>query len=139
MNELLDQIIGHLGAAQVQHSASIDDDIIARHVADALTAAKALRRECKEQSEDRPTDAVVDAVRADLLRRSQIGIAKYGTTLEREDLSLRDWAQHTYEEMLDAANYLKRTIMELDRKADSGGTGAPGVVKGVTEIVEFYE
>lgn len=85
------------------------------------------------------TDAVVEAVRADLLRRSQIGIAKYGSTLEREDLSLRDWAQHTYEEMLDAANYLKRTIMELDRKADSGGTGGPGVVNGVTEIVEFYE
>lgn len=43
MLKLIDDIIGHLGAAQVQHSASLDDDIIARHVADALTAAKKLR------------------------------------------------------------------------------------------------
>ncbi|MCZ8100606.1 MAG: hypothetical protein O9972_22185 [Burkholderiales bacterium] len=61
-------------------------------------------------------DAVVDAVRSDLLRRSQIGIKKYGVTLERKDLSLRDWLQHAYEEHLDAANYLKRAIMEIDNE-----------------------
>jgi hypothetical protein len=37
-----------------------------------------------------PTDPVVEAVRADLLARSQVGIAKYGVTLARTDLSLRD-------------------------------------------------
>jgi hypothetical protein len=56
------------------------------------------------------TDSIVEAVRADLLRRSQFGIAKYGTTLDRTDLSLRDWLQHAYEECLDQANYLKRSI-----------------------------
>lgn len=61
------------------------------------------------------TDSVVAAVRADLLRRSEIGIAKYGTTLDRTDLNLRDWLQHAYEETLDQANYLKRAIMELDK------------------------
>lgn len=65
-------------------------------------------------------DTVVEAVRADLLRRSQLGIAKYGVTLDRRDLSLRDWLQHAYEEHLDAANYLKRAIMEIDRRADGG-------------------
>lgn len=59
-------------------------------------------------------DTVVEAVRADLLRRSQLGIAKYGTTLDRGDLSLRDWLQHAYEETLDQANYLKRAIIEID-------------------------
>lgn len=59
-------------------------------------------------------DSVVEAVRADLLRRSQFGIAKYGTTLDRTDLSLRDWLQHAYEECLDQANYLKRSIREID-------------------------
>ncbi len=63
------------------------------------------------------TDGVVEAVRADLLRRSQLGMAKYGVTLDREDLSLRDWLQHAYEETLDQANYLKRAIIELDRAA----------------------
>jgi hypothetical protein len=60
------------------------------------------------------TDSIVEAVRADLLRRSQFGIAKYGTTLDRTDLSLRDWLQHAYEECLDQANYLKRSIVEID-------------------------
>lgn len=59
-------------------------------------------------------DRVVEAVRQDLLSRSQTGIAKYGVTLERNDLNLRDWLQHAYEEHLDAANYLKRAIMEID-------------------------
>lgn len=65
-------------------------------------------------------DTVVAAVRADLLRRSELGIAKYGVTLDRTDLNLRDWLQHAYEERLDAANYLKRAIMELERRADGG-------------------
>ena len=65
-------------------------------------------------------DTVVAAVRADLLRRSELGIAKYGVTLDRKDLSLRDWLQHAYEETLDQANYLKRAIIEIEQRADGG-------------------
>lgn len=61
-------------------------------------------------------DKVVLAVISDLNRRSEVGIKKYNTTLERTDLELRDWLQHAYEECLDQANYLKRSIMELDGK-----------------------
>lgn len=60
------------------------------------------------------SDSVVEAVRADLLARSVTGIKKYGVTLDRTDLSLRDWLQHAYEETLDQANYLKRAIIEID-------------------------
>lgn len=59
-------------------------------------------------------DPVVEAVRDDLLRRSQVGIEKYGMMLDRKDLNLRAWAEHAYQESLDFANYLKRIIMELD-------------------------
>ena len=59
-------------------------------------------------------DNIVEQVREDLLRRSQIGIKKYNTTLERTDLNLKDWMQHSYEECLDMANYLKRCIIELE-------------------------
>ena len=59
-------------------------------------------------------DEIVDAVREDLLKRSKRGIEKYGVTLDREDLSLRDWLQHAYEETLDNANYLKKAIIMLD-------------------------
>ncbi|RWO90877.1 hypothetical protein [Mesorhizobium sp.] len=62
-------------------------------------------------------DTVVAAVREDLLSRSELGIAKYGVTLDRTDLNLRDWLQHAYEETLDQANYLKRAIMEIEREA----------------------
>lgn len=63
-------------------------------------------------------DPIVEAVRDDLLRRSQHGITKYGVMLDRRDLSLRDWLQHAYEEHLDAANYLKRAIIEIDSMED---------------------
>ena len=64
---------------------------------------------------EQPLDKVVEAVRADLLRRSQLGIKKYGVTLERTDLSLKDWLQHAYEETLDQANYLKRAIIAIEQ------------------------
>lgn len=60
------------------------------------------------------TDPVIEAVREDLHRRSQLGIAKYGTTLADNGGDQRYWLQHAYEEALDLANYLKRAIMELD-------------------------
>jgi hypothetical protein len=55
-------------------------------------------------------DPVVASVREDLLQRSQIGLAKYGTGLNRTDLSDKQWLQHLYEELLDAALYTKRLI-----------------------------
>jgi hypothetical protein len=65
------------------------------------------------------TDAVIEAVCADLRQRSAVGIKKYGVTLERTDLTLKDWLQHAYEECLDQANYLKRSIMELESRHET--------------------
>ena len=64
--------------------------------------------------EKKTMDKVIEAVQADLQKRSEFGIKKYGVSLERKDLSLRDWLEHAYFECLDQASYLKRTIMELD-------------------------
>lgn len=55
-------------------------------------------------------DNIVEQVRADLLDRSKKGIEKYGTTLDRDDLTEIEWMQHAYEEMLDGALYLKKLI-----------------------------
>jgi len=60
-------------------------------------------------------DQTVKAVCKDLQDRSEVGIKKYGITLDRTDLNLRDWLQHAYEETLDQANYLKRAIQEIDK------------------------
>ena len=51
---------------------------------------------------------------ADIARRQQMGINKYGTTVADNPLTLREWLQHALEEALDQAVYLKRAIAELD-------------------------
>lgn len=53
----------------------------------------------------------------DIAMRQQLGIAKYGTTVARNPLELREWLVHAYQEALDQAIYLKRAIEEIDRKA----------------------
>lgn len=70
-------------------------------------------------------DNIVEAVRQDLLERSERGINKYGTTLDRSDLELRDWLQHAYEECLDQANYLKRAIVETDNEVIQVDVNSP--------------
>ena len=52
-------------------------------------------------------DKVVDTVIQSYKKRSAIGIAKYGKTMEREDLSTLDWLQHLQEEMMDATLYVE--------------------------------
>ena len=53
---------------------------------------------------------------ADITRRQALGIAKYGTTVAENPLTLRQWLQHAYEECLDQAVYLRRAIAEIDAK-----------------------
>ena len=43
----------------------------------------------------------------DLISREKIGRAKYGTTVDKANLSEKEWMQHAYEEALDFAIYLK--------------------------------
>lgn len=62
------------------------------------------------------TDPVIDAVCADLQGRSQFGIKKYGTTLDENSADHRAKLEHIYNEVLDAANYLKWCMRELDKK-----------------------
>lgn len=58
--------------------------------------------------------ATLDRVVADLQAREARGLGKYGVTVDRADLTLRDWLQHLYEELLDAAVYARRQIDLLD-------------------------
>jgi hypothetical protein len=45
-----------------------------------------------------------------ILKRSEVGKQKYGTTMERDDLSRLDWLKHTQEELMDACVYLEKLI-----------------------------
>lgn len=50
----------------------------------------------------------------EISKRQEFGIAKYGTTVADNPLSLRQWLVHAFEEALDQAIYLKRAIAEID-------------------------
>jgi len=47
-----------------------------------------------------------------ILDRAELGEKKYGTTMERTDLSTIDWIKHAQEEAMDLAVYLEK-ILEL--------------------------
>lgn len=66
-----------------------------------------------DQAETRAPDRNVEAVVASLRERSARGLAKYGVTTERGDLTLVQWLQHLQEELLDAAIYVERVKGEL--------------------------
>lgn len=59
-------------------------------------------------------DRVVEAVREKLLRRSQLGIKKYGMTFDQNPAERRERLNHALEEALDLANYLMWEIMHID-------------------------
>jgi hypothetical protein len=55
------------------------------------------------------------SVITDLKIREERGLATYGTTMDRKDLSKQEWLQHAYEEALDLALYLKKLMEEHDK------------------------
>jgi histidinol dehydrogenase len=65
-------------------------------------------------------DSIVEAIRTQLKDRSDVGIRKYNTTLDRTDLSLLDWLEHAKQEALDFALYLERIKREVKEKGLDG-------------------
>ena len=59
------------------------------------------------------TDKHVLSIIEKFNQRSIIGIEKYGTTLERKDLSKLDWLEHAQQEAMDLILYLERLKDEL--------------------------
>jgi hypothetical protein len=53
-------------------------------------------------------DKVTEAVIEDLRSRSERGIKKYNTTLDQNNKD--DYMNHLYEELLDAAQYVKKEM-----------------------------
>lgn len=43
-----------------------------------------------------------------VLSRAEVGLEKYGVSIDRKDLTFDQWAQHAIEELLDGAQYLER-------------------------------
>lgn len=60
----------------------------------------------------KPPSTILQIVIAELKVREQLGLNKYGTTMDRKDLTTKQWLQHAYEEALDLSLYLKKLIEE---------------------------
>lgn len=61
----------------------------------------------------RKYDSVVTSVISAFQERARIGKLKYGTDLDRKDLSVLDWIQHAQEEHMDAILYLEKLKQEF--------------------------
>lgn len=53
---------------------------------------------------------------ADIARRQQVGLKKYGVSLADNPLTLLEWLEHSYQEKLDDALYMRRAIEQLKRE-----------------------
>jgi len=59
-------------------------------------------------------DEIVRSVLKRFNARSNVGIDKYSTTLERNDLSTLEWLTHAQEEAMDFVLYLERLKQEIE-------------------------
>ena len=61
-------------------------------------------------------DNIVERVVSLFRSRSQRVIQKYGTTLDKNELSNREWLQHLQEELMDAALYVEKIKSIIDEQ-----------------------
>ena len=64
--------------------------------------------ENNKKNEEHKPDTIVTSVINKFIERSKIGKEKYGTDLDRTDLSLYEWILHAQEEHMDAILYLEK-------------------------------
>jgi hypothetical protein len=57
-------------------------------------------------------DSIVNNVVESFIERSNVGFAKYGTNLDRKDLSFLDWLNHAQQEAMDMILYLEKLKQE---------------------------
>jgi hypothetical protein len=62
-------------------------------------------------------DSIVKSVIESFKNRSEVGILKYGKTLDRNDLTFLQWIQHAQEELMDAILYLEK-IKQISASID---------------------
>jgi hypothetical protein len=69
--------------------------------------------DAKNKPECKTEDAVVDLIRS----RGKVGRKKYGTSMDRQDLTPAQWCQHLQEELADALQYVERVKQHLIKSA----------------------
>lgn len=78
-------------------------------------------------------DSVVASVIRKFKVRADFGQKKYGTTLDRNDLSIVEWINHAQEEHMDAILYLEKLKQEFSSSSKSTGASAEEKTTGAFE------
>lgn len=82
---------------------------------------------------------IESSVVSKILKRSNQGFEKYGTTMERKDLSRLDWLIHAQEEAMDLAVYLEKLIYEEQEKKPCKNCRCEGGVSQWTRTSSLEE
>lgn len=71
-------------------------------------------------------DTIVLSVMTKFYERSKVGIKKYNTTLDRDDLSPIEWLNHAQDEAMDLCLYLERLKRKIQGKLLADVIGEDG-------------
>ena len=83
--------------------------------AEELSALDEMLEEVEVIPEEKPihVDPILIKVYSKYQERSEMGVKKYGTTLENNSLPLMDWLNHLQEELMDATLYIEKLKQEI--------------------------
>lgn len=73
----------------------------------------------EETSETYIKDSIVESVINQFKQRSEEGIKKYNTTLDRTDLSALEWIEHAKQEAMDFILYLEKLKSQFNNLKNS--------------------
>lgn len=59
------------------------------------------------------SDSIVYNVASRMKERQNVGLRKYGVTMDRKDLSAIEWINHAQEEIMDLLLYLEKLKSEI--------------------------
>ena len=71
------------------------------------------------EPEYKQVDTVVESVLGKYRKRSALGLDKYGTTMDRDDLSVLEWLNHAQEEAMDLTLYLEKIMNKIKEKDET--------------------
>ncbi len=65
------------------------------------------------------SDTIVNSIITQFIDRSNVGIEKYGKTLDRDDLNTLEWIEHAKQEAMDFILYLEKLKHTISQKSDA--------------------
>ena len=81
-----------------------------------------LRKDYKPSSSisynDYTPDSIVQSIIEKFVERAKKGEKKYNTTLDRQDLGISQWIEHSQDELMDGILYLEKLKYDLIHSSD---------------------